>query len=136
MRKLASLSPAAAPFNRSAFRAALLNLKFEALAGLGERFNTIARLLGRVVEDDQAAITPDESVSLERNTSSYRRLREIEAALNRLEEGGFGGCAECGEPIAVVRLAAVPYACYCIRCQEEQARVEPEPAVAFKAQMA
>ena len=47
-----------------------------------------------------------------------RSLRQVDAALKRIEEGKFGTCLECEEPISPKRLAAVPWATYCLRCQE------------------
>ena len=44
------------------------------------------------------------------------RLGEIDEALDRLAAGTFGICVECGEPIAVARLEARPYAAKCVRC--------------------
>ncbi len=46
------------------------------------------------------------------------RLREIEAALERLDDGSYGFCQPCGINIPQVRLKAVPWARYCIDCQE------------------
>ena len=48
-----------------------------------------------------------------------RTLAAVDAALSAMEEGSYGACAECGEPIASKRLAALPWAANCIRCQEE-----------------
>lgn len=45
-------------------------------------------------------------------------LFEIEAALKRIEEGIYGSCVECGEPVGVERLKAYPTAIRCRRCQE------------------
>lgn len=47
-----------------------------------------------------------------------RLLVQVEAALRRIEDGEFGICLECEEPISLKRLAAVPWAPYCIHCQE------------------
>ena len=47
-----------------------------------------------------------------------RMLREIELALERVEDGTYGECLECGEPIASGRLEANPTARLCIRCAE------------------
>ena len=52
---------------------------------------------------------------LERET---RTLREIGAALKRIDNGDFGICLECEEPISPKRLAALPWAGYCLYCQE------------------
>ena len=43
-------------------------------------------------------------------------LEMVMEALNRMEEGTFGLCDECGEPIAKLRLEAIPYARHCIAC--------------------
>jgi DnaK suppressor protein len=48
----------------------------------------------------------------------FNHLRDAQAALRRIEEGCFGACQECDEDIHPKRLAAVPWATYCIRCQE------------------
>ena len=43
-------------------------------------------------------------------------LAEIDAALVRLEAGGYGSCARCGRPIGDDRLAALPATPLCVRC--------------------
>jgi DnaK suppressor protein len=53
--------------------------------------------------------------SLERN---FSRLREVTAALRRMDAGTFGVCGKCEEEISLKRLAAVPWAPFCIVCQE------------------
>lgn len=45
-------------------------------------------------------------------------LVEIERALERLDSGDYGSCANCSTEIAKARLRAVPWARYCIDCQE------------------
>ncbi len=47
-----------------------------------------------------------------------RLLREVRAALARLDDGRFGICGACEEEITAKRLAAIPWARYCLRCQE------------------
>jgi DnaK suppressor protein len=48
----------------------------------------------------------------------FNQLRNTRAALRRIEEGSFGICQECDQDIHPKRLAAVPWAPCCIRCQE------------------
>ena len=48
----------------------------------------------------------------------FNQLRDARAALRRMEEGSFGICQECDQDIHPKRLAAVPWATFCIRCQE------------------
>jgi DnaK suppressor protein len=48
----------------------------------------------------------------------FNQLRDARAALRRIQEGSFGTCQECEEDIHPKRLAAVPWAPFCIRCQD------------------
>ena len=45
-------------------------------------------------------------------------LRNVRAGLHRMREGAFGVCLHCEEEISLKRLHAVPWAAYCILCQE------------------
>jgi DnaK suppressor protein len=51
-------------------------------------------------------------------------LAKVEHALEKIEDGSFGLCEECGEEIAFKRLEARPETNLCIRCKEEQERAE------------
>jgi DnaK suppressor protein len=53
-------------------------------------------------------------------------LRELKAALRRIHDGTFGTCIQCELEIPSKRLAAVPWASRCIRCQEAAAGDEHE----------
>jgi len=57
--------------------------------------------------------------NMERDSS---RLREVRAALDRMDAGTFGICAGCEEGINPKRLSAVPWAASCIVCQEASDR--------------
>lgn len=65
--------------------------------------------------------------NLERDSN---RLREVRDALRRVDAGTFGICAGCEENINAKRLAAIPWASFCIVCQEaadrEQATSQSE----------
>ena len=56
------------------------------------------------------------------------RLREVRAALRRIEVGAFGMCVDCGESINPKRLAAEPWAAYCVVCQKATDRERAAPA--------
>jgi DnaK suppressor protein len=62
--------------------------------------------------------------NLERNSN---RLREVRAALGRMDAGTFGMCASCEGNINSKRLAAVPWAALCIVCQEAADREQDPP---------
>lgn len=53
-------------------------------------------------------------------------LEKIERALARIEDGTFGLCDECGEPIGIERLRVRPEATLCTRCKEAQEREEQQ----------
>lgn len=59
----------------------------------------------------------DEMIALDER--SRQQVREIQAALARIEDGTYGDCARCGEPINPKRLEMLPTARLCIRCQEQ-----------------
>jgi DnaK suppressor protein len=47
-------------------------------------------------------------------------LDQIEVAIERIEDGNYGRCEECGEPIPQARLGAIPYAAECERCASQR----------------
>lgn len=71
---------------------------------------------------DQAVALGEEQLRSALSAMEIRRLRAIENALQRIEEGTYGYCEECGEPIEEGRLLAKPFAVLCVRCQEEKER--------------
>lgn len=66
---------------------------------------------------DEAAIQREDDEVLERlGRSGLDEVRAIRAALHRLDDGSFGVCAKCGEPISLARLEAVPTTQLCRNC--------------------
>jgi DnaK suppressor protein len=53
-------------------------------------------------------------------------LKKIDHAIAKIEAGTFGICEECEEPISMKRLEARPETTLCIRCKEDQERVEKD----------
>ena len=51
-------------------------------------------------------------------------LEKIEASLDRIQEGSYGTCEECGLKIPKSRLNAIPYATLCVRCAEQQEQLK------------
>ena len=51
-------------------------------------------------------------------------LKKIDLAMSKLDAGAFGICEECGEDISLKRLEARPETALCIRCKEDQERLE------------
>jgi DnaK suppressor protein len=50
--------------------------------------------------------------------SLTRTLASVDTALMAMQEGSYGTCTECDEPIALKRLQAIPWASHCVRCQD------------------
>src|SRR5947199_10619304 len=69
-------------------------------------------------EGDLSQQHHEEWIFLNRNTIDMKLLREIADGLRRMEHGIYGICMECEEPISPKRLDAVPWARYCVTCQE------------------
>ena len=95
----------------------LLDEKASVLVSLGYRPDAIAGS-GRVGEEDQAQVSTDEFVSLRLNNLDYQKLRQVNAALDRLREGEYGVCTRCEQPIPARRLQVLPWAKHCVPCQE------------------
>jgi DnaK suppressor protein len=79
----------------------------------------VARLDVPSDEGDLSQQHHEEWIFLNRNTIDMKLLREISDGLQRIEQGNYGVCLECEEPISVKRLEAVPWARFCVTCQEQ-----------------
>jgi RNA polymerase-binding protein DksA len=71
---------------------------------------------------DTATATLDREIDYSLEENSEQVLRAIDAALRRIEEGTFGICETCGQPISEERLEAIPYATQCIDCRRKGER--------------
>jgi len=67
-----------------------------------------------------------EALELEKRLVLERRIKEqivgVERALHKFEEGTYGFCDSCGQPIDPARLEAIPEANLCINCKAQQAK--------------
>ena len=93
----------------------------------------VARLDVPSDEGDLSQQHHEEWIFLNRNTIDIKLLREISDALRRIDQGSYGICLECEEPISAKRLDAVPWARYCVTCQERiAARIADGEMVEFQ----
>jgi DnaK suppressor protein len=95
-----------------------LDEEVEALTAEATERATLGDHVADVGSDDYA---PEQVLTLERHERAL--LDQIEHALARLREGTYGRCERCGQEIPVERLAAIPYASLCLRCQAAVDRV-------------
>lgn len=69
---------------------------------------------------DRATAESDRSFTLRIRDRERRLIRKIQTALQRIDEGSYGICEECGEAISVARLKARPVTRLCINCKARQ----------------
>jgi RNA polymerase-binding transcription factor len=100
----------------SNFRKALEATVFE-LDGTASRRDAI-RIDASGDELDRSIHANERDLAVRTLEVGSARLRAARAALRRMEDGTYGICLECDEPIGARRLAAIPAAALCIRCQE------------------
>jgi DnaK suppressor protein len=78
---------------------------------------------GMTSDDADAVADADRTHALARNSGIL--LREVNAAIQRLDAGTYGTCVRCGRAISRRRLEVLPYASLCIECQEAAERGGP-----------
>jgi DnaK suppressor protein len=66
---------------------------------------------------DQVRSGTDRDMAVETLNHQARSIHEIRSALARIEEGSYGFCERCEEPIPAKRLDALPWARMCVSCQ-------------------
>ena len=93
------------------------------LLGMVERTEDYGREANRDISQDpadQASNSYTKELLFSQSTNERNILRLIEEALDRITEGSYGECVNCGQDIQAKRLEALPWARYCIKCQELQ----------------
>jgi RNA polymerase-binding protein DksA len=89
-----------------------------------QRINAIEKAVrhhGEALDPDfaeQAVQRQNDEVLTALDDSSIVELRRVNEALQRMEEGEYGVCVDCGLEIPMERLEAIPYAERCIDCAE------------------
>jgi DnaK suppressor protein len=111
----------------ASFRKRLLEKHEQLAAGVGRSANYGKDQEDDAIKDlgDQANTAYTREFFFELGNGDRRLLRDVVAALQKIDEGSFGNCERCGELIADKRLEALPFARYCIDCQrlvEEEER--------------
>ena len=82
---------------------------------------------------DEVQLAGERELAIRNLDRESALLRNVRGALARVADGTYGTCLHCEEDIKPKRLDAVPWAKYCIRCQEAADRheFEPEPGESF-----
>lgn len=102
----------------------LLNAKNEILADVSQKVREESNPTKFEIGDiyDIASIERDRELSLILGDRDREKLAGIEDALERLKEGTYGLCDECGEPIGEERLKILPFTKVCVECKSKNER--------------
>lgn len=108
----------------SVYREALLRKRAEILAGGGIKPLQTSMETNTRQGDlaDQASGNNEVHIQLRLRQTDAKILTAIDEALSRIEKGTYGVCRDCGEPIAMARLNAIPWTRVCITCKEKQSQ--------------
>ena len=103
------------------YKDALTKKRAEILAERGAKFATPMDNNTRQGDmADQASGNNEVHIQLKLKQTDAKILKAIEEALLRIDQGVYGVCRDCGEPIAPARLNAIPWTRVCITCKAKQ----------------
>ncbi|HVA66638.1 MAG TPA: TraR/DksA family transcriptional regulator [Elusimicrobiota bacterium] len=111
-------------------RKQLLTMRDEVLKA-SERKEIVTDVGGSTGDSvDEASQSIERELLFELSDSGRTTLDQIEAALRKIDRGVYGVCESCRKPIAKLRLKTLPFARYCINCQNgaeksPESRLEP-----------
>ena len=113
--------------------------KLEYLKGiLLERMNQLLGTAGKTMNEmsqeddtfpdplDRAMSESSRTIELRKRDRERKLLQKIQKAIQKIEEGTYGTCEECGDEISEERLRVRPEATLCIKCKEEQEKLEKQ----------
>ena len=110
-------------------REQLLRMRAELLREVSESYATCRELGQDGVADigDMSANAYSRDMLFNLSEAQRQRIRDIEAALERIDRGEYGVCMHCGEVIAPRRLEVRPFSRYCIDCKTEIEKFGEQP---------
>jgi RNA polymerase-binding protein DksA len=101
-------------------RNSLIDLKKEIISNLMAGNKDFREIMEDMDPKDMADIASDDidrKMIEALGSQDLKRLRLIDSALTRIEQGKYGLCMKCGKRIPRERLEAIPYALMCIECK-------------------
>jgi len=110
-------------------KAVLLRLKEEALQEIGKSVKTGAE---KTTDEpsgdiyDQASNERDRELLILLSDREREKIRNIDEALARLDEGEYGICEDCEEEIPLGRLKAMPFARLCVKCKADLEKLQAQ----------
>ena len=104
----------------ASFRTKLEEIRFFIAGGVREKYKSPQNHLTEQVADiaDDAVQSYDRQLMMGLGEKEFGKLRLVEEAIKKLDEGQYGICLECEELISEERLTVIPFASYCVDCLE------------------
>lgn len=112
----------AAKTAKNSYRTLLLKKRSELLASTRSQPEALAMSVQSPDEIEVAVRTLEQDVTAVTANLRSQTLKEVNNALARCAGGTYGECEGCGEEISAGRLKAIPWARYCVTCQELRSR--------------
>lgn len=81
---------------------------------------------------DEVQLAGERELAIRNLDRESNLLRNVRAALRRIDDGSYGTCVHCEEEISPKRLNAVPWTPFCIQCQEQYDRNQEEGNESFE----
>ncbi len=105
-------------------RARLIERKRELMVRAGKVHADITRAAGPLEKDfaEQAVQMENDAVLAGLSETTAAEIAQINRALKRIDEGSYGECSLCNEPIDVRRLEALPHSDRCVDCADKARR--------------
>lgn len=112
---------------QAVLRAMLEDRRSEIQSKLRSLRETLPASLSEVKDEEEQSVADFvQDVDFALMEMKSATLAKIDEALVRLQQGSYGVCEECGEPLSEARLRAIPFAILCRECQEDVERRERE----------
>ena len=112
----------AAKSAKNSYRTLLLKKRNELIASTRSQPEALAMSVKSPDEVEVAVRTLEQDVTAVTANLRSQTLKEVNRALARCVGGTYGVCEGCGEAISAGRLKAIPWARYCVTCQELRSR--------------
>ena len=104
----------------TAFRTKLEKIRSTMIGEVKKQYKTKKNSPNEQVADiaDEAAQSYDRQLMMGFGEKEWGKLRLVEEAIEKMDNGQYGVCSECKEPIPEARLKVIPFVAHCIDCLE------------------
>ena len=104
----------------ASFRTKLEEIRFAIVGEVQEKYKSPQDRLTEQVANiaDDAVQSYERQLMMGLGEKEFEKLRLVEEAIEKLDEGQYGICLECEELISEERLTVIPFASYCVDCLE------------------